>query len=129
MELVTALNSNTHDVAGMGLPEPRSVGATVPEAPYLPLAHLQHDDISATQADSTVWSVGGQMSELMTYENWASCIKQSSIKQACFKLHRIHIEVCCLPQVSERHTYTKVALIFYILKQTLCVLQNPGFVP
>lgn len=35
------------------------------------------------------WSVGTQMSELMTATNWASCIKQRS-----FKLHRTHIVVC-----------------------------------
>lgn len=48
---------NMHSVAGVGLWEPRFVRATAPEAPYLPLAHLQHDGISATQetAQSEVW--------------------------------------------------------------------------
>lgn len=62
-------------------------------------------DTPATQADNTAWSVGEQMCELVTYKNRASCIKQRSIRQACFNLCRIRIKGCFLPEVSERHTY------------------------
>lgn len=84
----------------------------VPEGPYFPLPPFQHDDISVTKADSRVWSVRVQISELVTYRHGV-CVKQRNIRQTFFRLHRIYTEEFTLSASSFRKGY--LLKLFYYL--------------